>query len=178
MGVPSFAAMPLSFGLAYGFSGGEKEIDGNMIMDSQAINRTFELLNILPDTPESEIAEAVATAFEGTLWTAAIGPLVKTFKLLQPNLKGRKRSKIFLLDDYKEVVRYYDGEDNPKGIAYTKKEILDILKKNFIIEKTYLHYFPLRTLRFKLPRFIHKFLDKQLGFMIYLNVKKKVKKIV
>ncbi len=85
-GVPSFAAMPLSFGLAYGFSGGEKEIDGNMIMDSQAINRTFELLNILPDTPESEIAEAVATAFEGTLWTAAIGPLVKTFKLLKNNV--------------------------------------------------------------------------------------------
>lgn len=104
--------------------------------------------------------------------------IVKTFKLLQPNLKGRKRSKIFLLDDYKEVVRYFDGEDNPKGIAYTKKEILDILKENFIIEKTYLHYFPLRTLRFKLPRFIHKFLDEQLGFMIYLNVKKKVKKIV
>ena len=86
VGVPSFAAMPLSFGLAYGFSGGEKEIDGNMIMDSQAINRTFELLNILPDTPESEIAEAVATAFEGTLWTAAIGPLTKTFKLLKNNV--------------------------------------------------------------------------------------------
>ena len=86
VGVPTFAAMPLSFGLAYGFSGGEKEIDGNMIMDSQAINRTFELLNILPDTPESEIAEAVATAFEGTLWTAAIGPLTKTFKLLKNNV--------------------------------------------------------------------------------------------
>jgi hypothetical protein len=86
VGVPSFAAMPLSFGLAYGFSGGEKEIDGNMIMDSQAINRTFELLNILPDTPESEIAEAVSTAFEGTLWTAAIGPLTKTFKLLKNNV--------------------------------------------------------------------------------------------
>jgi hypothetical protein len=86
VGVPSFAAMPLSFGLAYGFSGGEKEIDNNMIMDSQAINRTFELLNILPDTPESEIAEAVATAFEGTLWTAAIGPLTKTFKLLKNNV--------------------------------------------------------------------------------------------
>jgi hypothetical protein len=86
VGVPSFAAMPLSFGLAYGFSGGEKEIDNNMLMDSQAINRTFELLNILPDTPESEIAEAVATAFEGTLWTAAIGPLTKTFKLLKNNV--------------------------------------------------------------------------------------------
>ncbi len=86
VGVPNFAAMPLSFGLAYGFSGGEKEIDGNMIMDSQAINRTFELLNILPDTPESEIAEAVATSFEGTLWTGAIKPLTKTFKLLKNNV--------------------------------------------------------------------------------------------
>ncbi len=85
-GVPTFAAMPLSFGLAYGFSGGEKEVDGNMIMDSQAINRTFELLNILPDTPESEIAEAVATSFEGTLWTAAIPQITKVFKLLKNNV--------------------------------------------------------------------------------------------
>ena len=86
VGVPSFAAMPLSFGLAYGFSGGEKEVDGNMIMDSQALNRTFELLNILPDTPESEIAEAVATSFEGTLWTAAIPQITKVFKLLKNNV--------------------------------------------------------------------------------------------
>ena len=86
VGVPSFAALPLSFGLAYGFSGGEKEVDGNMIMDSQALNRTFELLNILPDTPESEIAEAVATSFEGTLWTAAIPQITKVFKLLKNNV--------------------------------------------------------------------------------------------
>jgi len=86
VGVPSFAAMPLSFGLAYGFSGGEKEVDGNLIMDSQALNRTFELLNILPDTPESEIAEAVATSFEGTLWTAAIPQITKVFKLLKNNV--------------------------------------------------------------------------------------------
>ena len=86
VGVPTFAAMPLSFGLAYGFSGGEKEVDGNMIMDSQALNRTFELLNILPDTPESEIAEAVATSFEGTLWTAAIPQITKVFKLLKNNV--------------------------------------------------------------------------------------------
>ena len=85
-GVPTFAAMPLSFGLAYGFSGGEKEVDGNMIMDSQALNRTFELLNILADTPESEIAEAVATAFEGTLWTAVIPQITKVFKLLKNNV--------------------------------------------------------------------------------------------
>ena len=85
-GVPTFAAMPLSFGLAYGFSGGEKEVDGNMIMDSQVLNRTFELLNILPDTPESEIAESVATSFEGTLWTAVIPQVTKVFKLLKNNV--------------------------------------------------------------------------------------------
>ena len=85
-GVPTFAAMPLSFGLSYGFSGGEKEVDGNMIMDSEALNRTFNLLNILPDTPESEIAEAVATSFEGTLWTAAIPQITKVFKLLKNNV--------------------------------------------------------------------------------------------
>ena len=85
-GVPTFAAMPLSFGLAYGFSGGEKEVDGNMIMDSETMNRTFELLNILPDTPESEIAEAVGTAFEGTLFTAAIPQITKVFKLLKNNV--------------------------------------------------------------------------------------------
>ena len=49
--------------------------------------------------------------------------IVRSLKFLQPNLKGRKRDQIFLLNDYKDVVRYFDGEDNPKGIAYTKKEM-------------------------------------------------------
>ena len=41
------------------------------------------LLAILPDTPESEVAELVATTFEGTLWAGAIQPLIRVFKTLK-----------------------------------------------------------------------------------------------
>ena len=76
-GLPSFIATPLSFGLAYGITGGDTEAEQNIIIDSQVINRTNELLNVLEDTPESEVAELVATTFEGTAWGAAGDRLVK-----------------------------------------------------------------------------------------------------
>ena len=124
VGVPSFAAMPLSFGLAYGFSGGEKEVDGNMIMDSQALNRTFELLNILPDTPESEIAEAVATSFEGTLWTAAIPQITKVFKLLKNNVPAYINQ---------QTVTTATGTAVAAGAADT---VSDNIQKNIISKQT------------------------------------------
>ena len=85
-GLPSFIALPLSFGLAYGMTGGDKEAENNIIIDSQVINRTNELLNVLEDTPESEVAELVATTFEGTAWGAAGDRLVKVFKLIKNNI--------------------------------------------------------------------------------------------
>ena len=77
-------ATPLAFGLAYGFTSGDEK--GNVIIDSQVINRTMELLNVLPDTPENEVAELVATTFEGTAWAAAGDRLLKTFKFLKNNI--------------------------------------------------------------------------------------------
>lgn len=100
-------------------------------------------------------------------------PLVNSISYLQPNLKGRGRGGIFKIKDVKEVIRVFDGDLNPKGIAYYKNEIRSILENYFEIEEVYLHYFPLRTLQLNLPKFIHKLLDKHLGFMIYLNCKKK-----
>ena len=85
-GLPSFIATPLSFGLAYGITGGDTEAEQNIIIDSQVINRTNELLNVLEDTPESEVAELVATTFEGTAWGAAGDRLVKVFKLIKNNI--------------------------------------------------------------------------------------------
>ena len=85
-GLPSFIATPLSFGLAYGITGGDTEAQQNIIIDSQVINRTNELLNVLEDTPESEVAELVATTFEGTAWGAAGDRLVKVFKLIKNNI--------------------------------------------------------------------------------------------
>ena len=85
-GLPSFIATPLSFGLAYGLTSGDDEAKANIIIDSQVINRTNELLNILEDTPESEVAELVATTFEGTAWAGAGDRLIKVFKMIKQNI--------------------------------------------------------------------------------------------
>ena len=45
-GVPSYVATPLSFGLAYGFTGGDKEKETNVFIDSEAINALNEALGV------------------------------------------------------------------------------------------------------------------------------------
>ncbi|QIZ21579.1 hypothetical protein E5R92_07265 [Candidatus Pelagibacter giovannonii] len=85
-GVPSYVATPLSFGLVYGMTGGDKEAENNMFIDSETIHGLNELLGVLPDTPESEIAELVATTFEGTAWGALGDRLVKVFKVVKNNV--------------------------------------------------------------------------------------------
>ena len=85
-GIPSYVANPLSFGLAYGFTSGDKEAEHLMFIDSEVINKTKELLGVLPDTPESEVAELVATTFEGTLWGVGGEALIKVFKVLKNNV--------------------------------------------------------------------------------------------
>lgn len=88
-------------------------------------------------------------------------------------LKGRGRENIFLESDVDEIVRLYDGENNPLGKSYSRQEFIDMLDQHFIIEETYLHFFPARALPFSVPRWLHKWLDKTVGFMIYATLKKK-----
>lgn len=85
-GIPSYVSTPLSFGLAYGMTGGEKEKDVNVFIDSEAINALNEALGVLPDTPEAKVAELVNTTFEGTAWGAFGQQLVKVFKILKNNV--------------------------------------------------------------------------------------------
>ena len=85
-GVPSYVATPLAFGLAYGMTGGDQEAENNMFIDSETIHGLNEVLGVLPDTPESEIAELVATTFEGTAWGALGDRLIKVFKVLKNNV--------------------------------------------------------------------------------------------
>lgn len=87
-------------------------------------------------------------------------------------LKGRGRESIFLEKDVDQIVRLYDGSDNPIGKSYTRQQFIDMLKPHFIVEETYLHFFPARTLPFKIPSFLHRWLDRNLGFMIYASVRK------
>ena len=57
-----------------------------MFIDSETIHGLNEVLGVLPDTPESEIAELVATTFEGTAWGALGDRLIKVFKVLKNNV--------------------------------------------------------------------------------------------
>jgi 2-polyprenyl-3-methyl-5-hydroxy-6-metoxy-1,4-benzoquinol methylase len=88
-------------------------------------------------------------------------------------LLGRGRQNIYTVNDVNKIVRLYDGKDNPVGKSYTRRQFIEILKPYFDVQETYLHYFPARTLPFKLPKIIHKFLDRHAGFMIYATVKKR-----
>lgn len=88
-------------------------------------------------------------------------------------LKGRGRDGIFGVSNSNEIVRLYDGADNPIGKAYTTKQFRDMLEQRFSIEEMYFHFFPARALPFSIPKLLHRFLDKNFGFMIYANVRKK-----
>lgn len=93
--------------------------------------------------------------------------------LLGGKLKGRGRENIYRKSDVNELVRLYDGAENPIGKSYSKKQLLELLEPYFSVEETYLHFFPARSLPFKIPKFIHRFLDKRCGFMIYATLRKK-----
>lgn len=95
-------------------------------------------------------------------------PLAK----LGAGLKGRGRENIFLESNVDEIVRLYDGSENPIGKSYTKQQFVDMLSTHLTVEETYLHFFPARTLPFRLPRSLHQWLDKNLGFMLYASATK------
>ncbi|OGT09887.1 MAG: hypothetical protein A2X77_04780 [Gammaproteobacteria bacterium GWE2_42_36] len=99
-------------------------------------------------------------------------PIAKLISLAGGGLKGRGRENIYSVKEINEIVRIYDGKENPIGKAYSKKEFLSMLKPYFQIEETFVHFFPARSLPFKIPRGLHRFLDRHFGFMIYANLRK------
>ena len=99
-------------------------------------------------------------------------PMAKFLSLFGAKLPGRKRENIFLEKSIDEIIRIYDGADNPIGIAYTKKEFIDMLEKYFIVEEVYFHFFPARSLPFPIPSMLHRLFDQCIPFLIYANLRK------
>lgn len=87
--------------------------------------------------------------------------------------KGRGRESILSIKNTDEITRLYDGDQNPKGIAYSKSDIESILYKYFNIEECFLYYFPTRIFPFKFTKSFHHFLSKYFGFMIGYKLSKK-----
>jgi SAM-dependent methyltransferase len=88
-------------------------------------------------------------------------------------LKGRGRENIFRHSDVNEIVRLYDGSKNPIGKAYSKKSFVDLLSPYFDVDEIFYHFFPARCMPFKIPKSLHRFFDKKMGFMIFAAVRKK-----
>lgn len=91
-------------------------------------------------------------------------------------LHGRGRENILTVNDLDEIVRLYDGKDNPIGKSYSNETFESMLKPYFLTEETFLHFFPARALPFGLPTSIHRFLDRNVGFLIHKKLRKRTKR--
>lgn len=87
-------------------------------------------------------------------------------------MKGRGRENIYGADDINEIVRLYDGARNPIGKAYSRSEFRQMLSRHFETEDIFFHFFPARSLPFRIPNWLHRFLDKRFGFMIFAKCRK------
>jgi 2-polyprenyl-3-methyl-5-hydroxy-6-metoxy-1,4-benzoquinol methylase len=88
-------------------------------------------------------------------------------------LKGRGREGIFSESDTDEIVRLYDGGDNPIGKCYSKREWVTMLEPIFEITSVFYHFFPARALPVRVPAWVHRILDRRCPFMIYATVRKR-----
>lgn len=88
-------------------------------------------------------------------------------------LSGRGRKSILSSGNPQEIVRTYDGNDNPIGKAFTLKEIENMLSGLFRIVKIRRTFFPARALPFKIPKRMHFWLHNKHGLLIVLRAVKK-----
>ena len=99
-------------------------------------------------------------------------PVIKIFAklLLRDTGRGRDFTKVKNLND---LVRYYDGNKNPIGKAYSKDQYEDMLiKAGFKDIKFQYFFFPFRFVKLRFPMFFKSFLLKIFPFMIIANLKK------
>ncbi len=154
-------------------------------------DKTFSHVNCLgvihhtPDTGAcvEEIARVLATGGTATISVYYRNIYHKAWPLLRwagkllhrsgAGLRGRGRENIYAVDHVDEIVRLYDGADNPIGKAYSRTRFIDMLSPWFEIEDLFLHFFPARTLPFPLPKPVHKLLARYSGFMICAKVRKR-----
>ncbi len=92
-------------------------------------------------------------------------------RVLKINLKGRGREEMSKATSPDELIRMYDGKDNPIGKAYTKEELKKMFSK-FSKLQFKIFYVPLRAFRLRLPVGIHRWLSSLFGLMLLARVEK------
>lgn len=99
-----------------------------------------------------------------------VGWIGQVLTRLGGGMRGRGRETMLLERDPDELVRMYDGRDNPIGVCFSRDEFRDLLEPSLVVKEMYLHYFPARAVPFPLPRSVARVLDRHLGLMLYASV--------
>ncbi|MGD9581057.1 MAG: class I SAM-dependent methyltransferase [Vampirovibrionia bacterium] len=115
----------------------------------------------------------ISLYYRNFLLTPAFFPLMlKVYNFFSPRVPDR--NKMMVADSPEEFVRMYDGEQNPVGSMYDRKETIKLFNK-FEIKGIEIHFFPKRFFNaFKnIDGFLYKILDKYFGTMIFVQLYKK-----
>ena len=99
-------------------------------------------------------------------------PLINWFSKILLRDMGRDRA-FHNAKSKDDLIRLYDGKDNPIGKCYSKAEFFNMVK-NAGFEEIEIKYFffPFRFFYFPLPKFIRPIVVKILPFMMVANLKK------
>lgn len=88
------------------------------------------------------------------------------------HFRGRGRESMFSVETPADLVRYYDGAENPIGKAYTWKELRSMIDKRFDIVDSERYLIPRRALPISVPDSVFRFLARRFGLMIVLRCRK------
>lgn len=128
--------------------------------------------------PERAVAEIHRVLKPGGTATISVyysNSILRNFSFFRPfiqllgragaSLGGRGREDIYSVPEVAELVRLYDGADNPKGIAYDRREFADLVRA-FHVDEIFFHFFPARSLPVRIPMWLHRMLNRNIPFMI------------
>lgn len=137
-------------------------------------------------SPERSIAEIARVLRPGGTaaisiyyWNGALRawPLVRGVasfaQKLGAKLRGRGRENMMTVESGSELVRLYDGADNPIGTAYTEQQFRQMLAPYFEVTGIIWHVFPSRILPFRMPLSVFRVAERICPFMICALVTKK-----
>jgi SAM-dependent methyltransferase len=88
-------------------------------------------------------------------------------------LEGRGREALLADPRAEEIVRRYDGIDNPVGKAFTRSEVAAMCAGMFDILETRMFFFPARALPVKISPVLHRWLHDHFGLLIVVRCRKK-----
>lgn len=153
-------------------------------------NKTFDHINcqgVIHHSPNINKSISEISRCLKVNGTASIGIYYKNYILKNYNFfhkiiptkifknLGRGRNFKNLPKDYNEVVRLYDGNENPLGHCLTTKEFKQLLvNSNLTVINFKYSFFPFRFLNIKFPFFLKKIITFLFPFFIIANVKKTI----